>query len=78
MDFGRLIRVRKIRGASNSIAYIVAIREPAKAIELIMTKEAAAEDEVEDLGRVSDALLKALKLQPGDYVRADARRNRGS
>jgi hypothetical protein len=29
MDFGRLIRIRKIRGASNSIAYIVAIRDMA-------------------------------------------------
>jgi hypothetical protein len=71
MDFGRLIRKRKFRGAPDLVAYIVALSDPRDAIELIRTKAADPEDEVEDMGRVSDELVKALKLNPGDFVRAD-------
>ncbi len=70
MGYGRLIRVSKYRGDLSAIAYIVAIADPAKAIELIRQKVANPGDEIEDLGRVSDALLIAMKLQPGDFVRA--------
>jgi hypothetical protein len=75
MHFGRLIRITKFGGAPNSIAYIVAIPEAAKAVALIRTEAADPEDKVEDLGRVSDDLLKALKLLPGEYVRADGKRD---
>ncbi len=56
MEFGRLIRASKFRDAPGAIADIVALPEAAKAIELIRTKVANPEDEVEDLGRVSDTL----------------------
>jgi len=72
MEFGRLIRTSKFRGAPRAIAYIVAIAEPEKAIALIRNVIAEPEDEVEDLGRVSDALLISLKLEPGEFARADA------
>jgi hypothetical protein len=68
MDLGRLIRTSKFLGAPNSIAYIVALPDPADAIELIRTKAADPEDEVEDMGRVSDDLLKELKLSFGDFM----------
>lgn len=71
MDFGRLIRTSKFLGAPNSIAYIVALPDPADAVELIRIKAADPDDEVEDMGRVSEELLKELKLNSGDYMRAD-------
>ena len=51
-------------------AYIVAIADAAKAIEVIRAKAAAPSDEIEDLGRVSDTLLLALKLAAGQFMRA--------
>jgi hypothetical protein len=68
---GRLIRVKKYRGDPKAVAYIVALTEKNSAEDLIRQKVAAAGDEVEDLGRVSEALLQALSLAPGDFVRAD-------
>lgn len=70
MDHGRLIRVRKQNGDSGAGAYIVALPDSGKAIALIKNKVAAHGDTVEDLGRVSDALLIAMKLQPGSFTRA--------
>ena len=70
MHSGRLIRVSKYRGDPNTIAYIVALADPAKAIELIRAQAATPGDEIEDLGRVSDALLTTLKLATGQFVRA--------
>jgi hypothetical protein len=70
MRDGRLIRVSKYRGDKKGVAYIVAVADPTEAAELIRQKIANAGDEIEDLGRVSDALLLALNLQPGGFVRA--------
>jgi hypothetical protein len=70
MDNGRLIRVSKYRGDPKAVAYIVAVAESAKAIELIRSGVAQLGDEIEDLGRVSDALLIAMKIEPGSFVRA--------
>jgi hypothetical protein len=70
MGYGRLIRVSKCQGDEKAVAYIVALTEPAKAIELIRRKVADPDDQIEDLGRVSDALLNAMKLEPGTFVRA--------
>ena len=74
MEEGRLIRVGKYRGDTNAIIYIVAVSNPNKAVNLIRDKTANPVDEVQDLGRVSANLLSALKLLPGDYVRADGQR----
>ena len=58
-------------GDPHGIAYIVAITDPIEAMELIRQKVADTSDGIEDVGRVSDELLKALKLSRGDIVRAD-------
>jgi hypothetical protein len=70
MPFGRLIRLRK-QGDSRGIAYIVAITDATEAMELVRVKVAATSDAIEDCCRVSDELLNALQLSPGDISRAD-------
>jgi hypothetical protein len=70
MDNGRLIRVSKHQGDPKPVAYIVAVAESAQAIELIRSEVGHLCDEIEDLGRVSDALLIAMKIKPGSFVRA--------
>ena len=70
MPFGRLIRLRK-PGEAHGIAYIVAVTDAIEAMELVRVKVAGTGDEIEDVGRVSDELLKALHLMPGDITRAD-------
>jgi len=74
MEDGRLIRVRKYQSVAKAVAYIVAISNPSKAIDLIREKAADPVDEVQDLGRVSGALLMALELRPGEFIRADGQR----
>jgi hypothetical protein len=71
MEDGRLIRVAKYRGDPTAVACIVAIADPDLASNLIRIKIAGPEDDVQDLGRVSDALVRALKLLPGQYMRTD-------
>lgn len=71
MNLGRLIRARKFGSNAKSVAYIVAVEDPAEAIDLIKSRAAEPGDEVQDLGRVSDMLVKTLKLMPGEFVRAD-------
>ena len=70
MHYGRLIRVSKYRGDPHAVAYIVAISEPAEAIELVRPQATTSGEEVEDLGRVSDSLLAALHLGTGQFRRA--------
>jgi hypothetical protein len=77
MERGRFIRVGKYRGDPNAVAYIVALADPAMAIDLIKKKLGTPGDEFEDLGRVSHDLLKALHLLPGDFTRADNPSNLG-
>jgi hypothetical protein len=72
-DFGRLIRTSDNRGTRKAVAYIVALSDATQAIELIRSKVGAPDDTVEDMGRVSEELLKALRLRPGGFVRADGR-----
>lgn len=72
--FGRLIRTSKFCGDPNAIAYIVAIAVSADAMELVRTEIAQPGDTIEDLGRVSDALLRSLNLCSGEFVRANKSR----
>lgn len=60
MGEGRLIRVSKYRNDPQAVAYLVAVHDKAEAIDFIREKVASPADEVEDLGRASDALLTAL------------------
>jgi hypothetical protein len=70
MEDGGLIRTR-LGGAAGQIAYVVAVSGAQAAIDLIRRKATQRGVEIEDLGRVSSALLTAMKLQPGQYMRAD-------
>jgi hypothetical protein len=70
--FGRLVRTSKFSGDPRPVAYIVAVAKPDDAMELVRTEIAKPGDTIEDLGRVSDALLRALNLSSGEFVRADA------
>src|SRR5260370_501241 len=67
-SFGRLVRVRCGESRTFLAAYIVAEPNAAKAVDRIRTKVAGPADAVEDLGRVSEALLRALQVAPGDFV----------
>ena len=53
---------------------IVAISNPSEPVGLIKEKAADSADEVQDLGRVSAALLEALTLLPGEFILADGQR----
>jgi hypothetical protein len=66
--FGRLIRVKCDR---ELVAYIVALADPAAAIDLIRKNVGGSDDEFQDVARVSDYLLKYLNLQSGEFMRAD-------
>lgn len=72
MPEGRLIRVKKHDGdAKATLAYLVALSEKDKAIALIRRKAADPEDQVEDLGRVSEALLITLGVPNGEFIKIE-------
>jgi hypothetical protein len=66
--FGRLIRIGNRREGQDAI-YVVAEADPTKAVDIIRRNIAGPNVELEDLGRVSDKLLVALALQPGQFTR---------
>jgi hypothetical protein len=70
MNYGRLVRASKSDVGAKSVAYIVALEDAAAAIAVIQAIS-AINDRVEDIGRVSPALLKSLDLMPGQYKRVD-------
>ena len=69
MGFGRLIRVRAYRTDPEATIYVVAEPEAETAINILKVALARPDDDYEDLGRVTDALLNALSLQPGMFAR---------
>jgi hypothetical protein len=72
---GRLIRVRNDRGDPKGVSYIVAITDKARALEIITSQAASPSDDIEDLGRVSEALIKAMHLSPGQFMPIDGIRH---
>jgi hypothetical protein len=74
MGEGRLIRVSKYRGDPQAIAYLVAVQDKIEAMELIRAK-AASGDEIEDMGRVSEALIAAMSLAPRAFMPIDGVRH---
>lgn len=68
MPFGRLVRVGSHRGDANAIIYVVAEADSAQALRIVKAKLERFDGEIEDLGRVSGDLLKALALNPGEMV----------
>jgi hypothetical protein len=75
MGEGRLIRVSKYRGDPQAVAYLVAVANKAEALELIKAKIGQLGEEIEDLGRVSEALITAMSLAPGDLIPIDGVRH---
>lgn len=71
MGEGRLIRVKKNHGDAKAIAYVVGLSDKAEAIDLIRRKAADPHDNIEDLGRVSEALLSALSVPDGGFMRIE-------
>jgi hypothetical protein len=68
MNYGRLVRANK--AGAKSVAYIVALEDAAAAVAAIQAIS-AIDGCVEDLGRVSLALLKSLDLVQGQFRRVD-------
>jgi hypothetical protein len=78
---GRLVRVGKYAGDREAVVYVVAIAAANRAIALInraVVRPSGQGDDlrIEDLGRVSEALLEALGLSAGEFTRADAPRRK--
>jgi hypothetical protein len=70
MGFGRLIRVKSWRvHPADAVIYIVAESDPAKALDILKTAGLGHEADLEDAGRVSESLLNALALKPGQFAR---------
>jgi hypothetical protein len=55
--------------AQDAVVYIVAEPDAARALDLIQENVAEAGDDVDDLGRVTSALLDALNLKQGEFHR---------
>ena len=65
------VRVGRYKSDRDAVGYIVAMPNEDAALDLIRIKVAAPSDYVEDAGPVSEALLNALKLSLGQYIRAN-------
>jgi hypothetical protein len=68
MAFGRLVRIGNGRGDPNALIYVVAVADPKEALDIVQKKFGRA-TECEDLGRVTNALLAALELKPGEIAK---------
>ena len=68
MSEGRLIRVSKFRGDPQVVGYLVALPDKAQALKIIRDRVAMPEDEIEDLGRVSENLLNGLLVSVGNIL----------
>jgi hypothetical protein len=67
--------VRKYRGDPTAVAYLVAVSDKDKAVDLIRQKAGGSGDDIEDLGRVSEALLMAMSVHEGEFVRIEGVRH---
>ena len=76
MGLGCLIKVTTspVGGAGlATIAYVVSEQDAHRAVNIIKSKIARPADEVVAVSRVSEELLNALGVAPGDFTRADGR-----
>ena len=67
----RLIRKTVQHGNRSPILYIVAVSKADQAVEIIRSRAANLDDDVEDLGRVTGFLVQAFNLAPGEFIRVD-------
>jgi hypothetical protein len=70
MGPGRLIRVSK-SGDKPAVSYIVNETDKATAIEIVRKSVGGSGDDIQDLGKVSEELLKAMSVEPGKFVSVD-------
>ena len=75
MGPGNLVKVRtpSSGGAVVTTAYLVSEQDATRAVNIIKSKIAPRTDEVMAVGRVSEELLNALGVAPGEFTRADGR-----
>jgi hypothetical protein len=64
MNCGGLIRVNKGRGENPSVAYMGAVQDSDAALALIKNRVGIAK--IEDMGCVSDAVLRCFNLHSGE------------
>lgn len=67
----RLIRKTTHQDSCKPTLYIVAVCKADQAIQIIRSKAADPDDEVEDLGRIAGVLVQAFNLASGEFVRVD-------
>ena len=67
--FGRCIRVGLHRGDPGAAVYVVAESDPAKALNILRTELPDNGSDFEDVGRVTQQLVDALDLKPGQFRR---------
>ena len=65
-----MIRVIK-SGEKPAASYIVNETDQATAIEIVRKAVCNPDDDVQDLGRVSEELLKAMSVAPGKFAPVD-------
>jgi hypothetical protein len=70
MGEGRLIRVGK-SGGKSAASYIVNEADKTTAIDIVRKSIVSLSDDIQDLGRVSEELLKAMSVEPGEFVSVD-------
>ena len=63
-----MIRVSKHRRDPYAVAYLVATSDKVEALELVRAKVGVPGDQIEDMGRVSEALITAMSLPPGQFM----------
>ena len=76
MGLGCLIKVTTPSSGGRGLAttaYVVSEQDADRAVNIIKSKIARLADEVVVVSRVSEELLRALGLAPGDFTRADGR-----
>jgi ribose 1,5-bisphosphokinase PhnN len=80
MGPGRLVKVTKPSSSATDsmIAYVVSEENAVDAVNIIKREIAQSTDEVVAVSRVSEELLKALSIPPGEFKRADGHRSKGN
>ena len=75
MGFGRLVKVKSASsdGAYATVGYLVAEQDPNRAVKIVRCEIAGPVDEIVAVSRVSEELLDALHIAPGEFRRADGR-----
>jgi hypothetical protein len=64
---GRAIKVALFSGHSGEVTYIVADPEWPKALTILKAGLRVHYDQFEDAGRVSEEVLSALNMRPGEF-----------